>query len=112
MLNFKKEFDELDKLKFTDTNAAKERIQQLLTYPWSELQRLKLKVLLAYCNWANNQIHEAKEQYLDVLNEAERLNSLEEKADALSGLGTIDNEEGNYEQAYQKFLKRFKSINY
>ncbi|MHA1888255.1 MAG: tetratricopeptide repeat protein [Promethearchaeota archaeon] len=91
---FEQEYQVIQEILYKDTKKAESYIRNLLTQSWNENQRIKLKSLLAYCIWANGRITESKNLYQDLLTESERPNCLEEKADALNGLGIILTNEG------------------
>ncbi|MHA1518841.1 MAG: tetratricopeptide repeat protein [Promethearchaeota archaeon] len=102
VLDFDKEYKEIDKLKISDSSKAQIRIKHLLTLPLTEIQRIKLNANLAYCYWGIANQKAAIDLYSEVLNDAIRLNLMEEQADALSGLGVMDSDEGRFSEAELK----------
>ncbi|MHA1674953.1 MAG: tetratricopeptide repeat protein [Promethearchaeota archaeon] len=101
-MDFDREYREIDKLKFSDSSEAEKKITHLLALPLNEVQRIKLNANLAYCYWGNANPEAASDLYREVLNDATRLNLVEERADALSGLGVIATDEGLFGEAAEK----------
>ncbi len=101
-MDFEQEYREIDKLKFSDSSEAEKKITLLLALPLTEIQRIKLNANLAYCYWGNANPEAASDLYREVLNDATRLNLAEERADALSGLGVIASDEGQFSVAAEE----------
>ncbi|MHA1520352.1 MAG: tetratricopeptide repeat protein [Promethearchaeota archaeon] len=97
--DFNEKYDYFQKLALHDYLQAELEINTYLKNPLLEIQRLKLQVELANCLWLNSKMEEAESLYLEILSMSDLPEFLKEKAEALVGLGTIDNDSGRFEIA-------------
>ncbi len=97
--DFKEKYFYFQQLVQQDYLRAENEIYTYLKTPLSEIQRIKLEIELANCFWLNSKLVEAESLYLEILTKANILKLQKEKAEALCGLGTIDNDTGRFEIA-------------
>ena len=114
MNSFEEKYRELQRLVNRNYLEAEKKISDYLQKDLTLVQRIKLEVELATCYWLNSKIEKAEKLFQHILAKSEELNLQKEKAEALVGLGTIERDCGDFDDAAQRIeqaIAIFQTLN-